>query len=292
MSDAITHDEAQKTAEGLCRGVGLAVSFKEWKRLLLYIEQQRASTKESLELDEELQKADDAAEGAGFSRGRITPAETILALCRARDLAEQREMEARRTAEEWRNESNNYHEALAERSERESREALEALKKELAEVRDGYHALNKNWEKVHDAAMRPLRRALGDDDASVGEMVQTIERLKLACSSCRSPSPTTHGQLRPAVAWFAWLMEEALRRNDYKGNWQDCEVTGYLWERLTEEKRELKRALADSDSTRIEREAADVANIAMMIADQCTPVRRDAAWYAPVPSPAEAKEKG
>jgi hypothetical protein len=78
-------------------------------------------------------------------------------------------------------------------------------------------------------------------------------------------------------------MEEALRRNDYKGTWQDCEVHGYLWGRLTQEKSELQRALMGSDPTKIGREAADVANIAMMIADQCTPVARDAAWYAPPP---------
>ena len=77
--------------------------------------------------------------------------------------------------------------------------------------------------------------------------------------------------LREPVRWFAELMEDKLRENDYKGGW-DNENIYWLWERLREETSEL---LAAIDATRdlyadpinIALEAADIANFAMMIAD-------------------------
>ncbi len=122
-------------------------------------------------------------------------------------------------------------------------------------------------------------------------------------------------ELRPEVAAFAQLMEKALRENDYKGGWSDCEPAALL-RRLREESIELDHALSQAhdrvwrdwdpeahkadatshrqvtvsyvpnrgwlctdicspkvfqpDADAIERigeEAADVANFAMMIAD-------------------------
>lgn len=92
--------------------------------------------------------------------------------------------------------------------------------------------------------------------------------------------------MRPAVKWFAQQMETKLRENDHKGGWMDCD---YLWliKRLKDEVEELERELhptpcncrgfADCDhmtsrawfrpnKERTKREAADVANFAMMIA--------------------------
>jgi hypothetical protein len=89
-------------------------------------------------------------------------------------------------------------------------------------------------------------------------------------------------RLRPEVAAFAQLMEQALRDNDHKGGWKDCRG-GYLWTRLQEEVEELGEAMdavafaqpmedrGDIPIFRkvlaLGREAADVANFAMMIAD-------------------------
>ena len=78
-------------------------------------------------------------------------------------------------------------------------------------------------------------------------------------------------RLRESVQWFAELMENKLRENDYKGGW-DNENIYWLWERLRDESSEL---LAAIDATRdlyadpinIALEAADIANFAMMIAD-------------------------
>lgn len=49
--------------------------------------------------------------------------------------------------------------------------------------------------------------------------------------------------LRPEVAAFAQLMEQALRDNDYKGGWSDCDVRDLL-ARMKEETVELENELA------------------------------------------------
>ena len=70
-------------------------------------------------------------------------------------------------------------------------------------------------------------------------------------------------RLRKEVRAFARAMESALRENDWKGHWRYCTGT-YLFNRLRGEVNELSRATTPED--RLE-EAADVANFAMMIAD-------------------------
>lgn len=72
--------------------------------------------------------------------------------------------------------------------------------------------------------------------------------------------------LRPEVAAFAALMEQRLRENDHKPGWKEDDPRE-LYERLDEEAGELDYALAIRDG--IAKEAADVANFAMMIADVC-----------------------
>jgi len=87
--------------------------------------------------------------------------------------------------------------------------------------------------------------------------------------------------VREVVARFALLMEQKLRENDHKGGW-DGDYPDALMERLRQEADELDRVLrrgdnpitspagwSDSDCAEVAREAADVANFAMMIADVC-----------------------
>lgn len=93
--------------------------------------------------------------------------------------------------------------------------------------------------------------------------------------------------LRPAVLWFAQQMELKLRRNDHKGGWRGIGMQ-YAQRRMREEALELERAIEEftyhnSDGSPISeqeiveaknaivREAADVANFAMMIADEWRP---------------------
>lgn len=90
--------------------------------------------------------------------------------------------------------------------------------------------------------------------------------------------------LRPEIQWFAEQMERKLRKNDWKGGWQD-DTEESLLERIQEELDEAKEAyenLRDErnkliccrDQERIDKlkrelinELADVANMAMMVAD-------------------------
>lgn len=87
---------------------------------------------------------------------------------------------------------------------------------------------------------------------------------------------------RTEVQRFAELMESKLRENTHKGGW-DHEGPGYFSKRIGDEMRELRSvldeyrvahrarpsAVTDDLRRRIGREAADVANFAMMIADVC-----------------------
>lgn len=73
--------------------------------------------------------------------------------------------------------------------------------------------------------------------------------------------------LRPQLRDFANRMEHKLRQNDHKGGWQDC-ASDWLLRRLEEELQELRIALATGTLLDVEEEAADVANFAMMLADQ------------------------
>lgn len=94
-------------------------------------------------------------------------------------------------------------------------------------------------------------------------------------------------ELRPEVAAFAQALEAQLRANDHKSGWKGDSVSS-LMERLKEEVDELVKALcshlieygrakrgteepllfADTEFE-VLKEAADVANFAMMIADVC-----------------------
>lgn len=89
---------------------------------------------------------------------------------------------------------------------------------------------------------------------------------------------------RPEVQAFADLMEQQLRANDHKPGWKGEDAISDLFPRLIEEAEELQEALQQwavrvgwgesalylpQNVARVGREAADVANFAMMIADVC-----------------------
>ncbi len=75
--------------------------------------------------------------------------------------------------------------------------------------------------------------------------------------------------VRPEVAWFAEQMEKQLRSHDAKKGergWQRL-ADGYLDNELAGEVAEFRAAIRLGDAGEIIHEAADVANLAMMIAD-------------------------
>lgn len=73
-------------------------------------------------------------------------------------------------------------------------------------------------------------------------------------------------ELRKSLQWFAEEMEEVLLSNEYKGGWENARNIRLL-DYLEKEVRELKAALIDGDKSDILNECCDVANFAMMIAD-------------------------
>lgn len=77
-------------------------------------------------------------------------------------------------------------------------------------------------------------------------------------------------QPRAQVQRFALAMEAELRANDHKGGWHACTLS-WLLRRLRVEVNELERAIKHKQRVGAEvlSEAADVANFAMMIADNC-----------------------
>lgn len=81
---------------------------------------------------------------------------------------------------------------------------------------------------------------------------------------------------RNDIQWFTDAMVEKLEENDYKGGWEKCE-NSYLIKRLLDEVGELIECVLNEKATQctIIPEAADVANIAMMLADKSVPVIPD-----------------
>lgn len=77
---------------------------------------------------------------------------------------------------------------------------------------------------------------------------------------------TLSEQIDLAVDAFTECMREKLIENMHKGRWGNCSKQ-YLMTRLAQEKKELSAALKTEDAEAIVQEAADIANFAMMIAD-------------------------
>lgn len=82
----------------------------------------------------------------------------------------------------------------------------------------------------------------------------------------QSRSTVGLGDCRPEVVAFALAMETKLRENDHKRHWRFLDRRT-LSRRLTEEREELRQAFNRGDPAEVLREAADVANFAMMLAD-------------------------
>ena len=73
-------------------------------------------------------------------------------------------------------------------------------------------------------------------------------------------------ECREEVDWFARQMEVVLQANDHKSGWEGLSKK-YLIDKLEEEYEELIEAVQKGDATTIATEAADLANVAMMLAD-------------------------
>jgi hypothetical protein len=83
-----------------------------------------------------------------------------------------------------------------------------------------------------------------------------------------------------AIDHFAGAMRTKVALNAHKGDWLKT-TDAYLLQRLRQETEELSGALATGQRSKVESEAADVANFAMMLADP----RRGLDGTAPPPRP-------
>jgi hypothetical protein len=94
----------------------------------------------------------------------------------------------------------------------------------------------------------------------------------------RLARPSREEEMREPVRWFAGEMEKKLKANDHKGGWSSLWFDD-LWELLGQELDELENAIAESDADdpvtneELISECADIANFAMMIADNSRAAR-------------------
>ena len=75
-------------------------------------------------------------------------------------------------------------------------------------------------------------------------------------------------EVRSPVAFMSSAMEDVLKQNDHKGGWEKCSIN-FLMSKLDEEHDELRKAMIRKEliPEEILHEAVDIANVAMMIAD-------------------------
>lgn len=87
---------------------------------------------------------------------------------------------------------------------------------------------------------------------------------------------------RQVVKWFSEQMEKKLQENDHKKSWTEYE-DDYLITRMEQEMDELMKAIIDlkygkGSPEEVIKEAADVSNISMFIADKSKRLINDPGW--------------
>lgn len=97
-----------------------------------------------------------------------------------------------------------------------------------------------------------------------------MEYISFAVAKIDISGSGTHYHVREEVADFAISMESKLQENDHKGGWKECELR-YLEDRLLQEVNGVYEAIQQGKSAaEVLKECAEVANFAMMIADNVT----------------------
>lgn len=139
--------------------------------------------------------------------------------------------------------------------------------------------MNTQTDKIREALeahLRSIRAVWSKADQGLRDDLEKLRGETFAILSELEAQPQQEPVLRPAVLWFAQQMEAKLRANDHKSGWE-----GMSWEdliyRLRDETIELGSLFDKSTgkvlggSNDIIKEAADVANFAMMLADNYGP---------------------
>jgi NTP pyrophosphatase (non-canonical NTP hydrolase) len=142
----------------------------------------------------------------------------------------------------------------------------EQLRKASQEV-DSWPQWMKNAFAEERASRKKIRSELTHEQ-EVSEVYSTlswdvVDRVK---KNLESRKDSLRPYIREEVSWFADEMETRLQANDWKGGWKNCDLP-LLFARMIEEAGELSAAMHGIEEGDILKEAADVANFAMMIAD-------------------------
>lgn len=93
----------------------------------------------------------------------------------------------------------------------------------------------------------------------------------------RAKDAAAWNNLRPKVRAFAEQIEMALRRNDHNGGWSGCSpewLVAKLAEELGECARYVVRRADRAHANDVAKECADIAAVAMMLADVCGGLKR------------------
>ena len=102
----------------------------------------------------------------------------------------------------------------------------------------------------------------GMGEASLAYFIQCHKDALKALDECKEPGDGW----RPEVIAFADLMEAQLKANDSRGGWKSCDRV-YFMEKLEINLRDLGFNLKAGAIFQAKRDCADIANFAMMLAD-------------------------
>ena len=130
----------------------------------------------------------------------------------------------------------------------------------------GLESIKQISEFKKDKAIRKLTRTFGNEALLERE---GDELDKLVVQELKELMRKEHqkGMIKNSVGWFSYLMTNELMKHLARPGWKH-ETIAYLEDRLGEEIAELCDAIeSNQPKDVVEKEAADVANFLMMIAD-------------------------
>lgn len=127
----------------------------------------------------------------------------------------------------------------------------------------------RELERQLSSALERAEKAEQDLKEKTRAYVQSVKRV-MDKSLQPVSSDIPKREIISPVAWFGGQMVNKLQQNDHKGHWHGLSID-YLQIRLMQEVQELNDALeCKAQAKDIISEAVDVANFAMMIADNST----------------------
>lgn len=112
------------------------------------------------------------------------------------------------------------------------------------------YTLNELYKEIEDNTEFGQTSLLGIVYLTIDLLMRGKEKMKIE-------------KLRTPLLDFSFEMEKKLRKNDYKGGWEN-EKNSFLTQRIKDEFQELLEAKNDKD---IQAECVDIANFCMMLYD-------------------------